>query len=358
MTTEPGLAPGTTAELSVRARLLADHLHVWPRATVRFAELWQMWVEVEPVPPADTTRRHGLAEVLAELVDARLVSLSTTVERSAPPALPTVVTLLGRPAPRATGADMARAVVWRPELGFAATGRFTPSQVQTLVNVNTWLRDHGREHDVLPMRERSLQVLGDEKALEAVLATELFGLGRLSLELLRTYRAHPPLPAAQVGEGPVVLVVENSDTFHSLRALLAADPGRVGHVAWGAGGMFEATFRSAADLPGAALVAYFGDIDTDGLRIPSAAARAAAAEGALPVVPATGLYRALLATGVTGPGGAYDADKVAAFAEWLTTPDLVRGAVDLLARGRRTPQEALNRTRLAVDHSWKSGPLI
>jgi hypothetical protein len=52
---------------------------------------------------------------------------------------------------------------------------------------------------------------------------------------------HPPLPSTQVGDGPVLLVVENDNTFNSIRAARTGDPGPVGHVAWGVGGAFEAS---------------------------------------------------------------------------------------------------------------------
>ena len=119
------------------------------------------------------------------------------------------------------------------------------------------------------------------------LPTGLFGAGRLTLELLRTFRAHPPLPAVYAGTGSVLLVAENADTFATLLACVRRDPCGVGWIAWGAGGAFEASVWSARDLNAAVTeIRYFGDLDYDGLRIPANASATASAEGLPPVLPA------------------------------------------------------------------------
>lgn len=79
-----------------------------------------------------------------------------------------------------------------------------------------WLRDRGRDNDVIPLHERSLEVLRHEKALDTLLATTVFAPTRLALDHLRTFRTHPPLPSVRVGNGPVLLVVENDNTFQSI----------------------------------------------------------------------------------------------------------------------------------------------
>lgn len=350
MSTEIGPA------LSTRAVRLATALEGWERRTVRLEELWDLWSQVEPVSAASGTRRTDLSATLVELSAAGLVRLSRTREAGVAPALPTELTL---PAVAATPSanQLARATVWRPELAFASLGGLTLGQVEALRKINVWLRDHGRDTDVLPLRERSLQVLGYEKALERLTSTAVFGPGRLTLGSFRTFRAHPPLAATQVGEGPVVLVVENADTFHSLRSVLIGDPGPVGHVVWGAGGAFEASVRSAGDLPGAQVVRYFGDLDIDGLRIPTSAARTAHLEcGVLPVAPATGLYRALLATGVRQGGQpACEPARAGQVTAWLEAPELVSSAQALLVEGFRVPQEAVTGVFLATDRAWRSG---
>jgi hypothetical protein len=229
-------------------------------------------------------------------------------------------------------------------------------QVEQLRLVNNWLRDRGRESDLIPLRERSLEVLGHEKAFDALLTTTVFTPDRLTLDLLRTFRSHPPLPAVRVGDGPVLLVVEIDDTFHSIRTAIASDPGPVGHVAWGAGGAFEASVRSCGDLPGVDRIRYFGDLDAAGLRIPRNAAETATREGLPAVTPAHRLYRSLFASGVRHGGQPpVPAAQASALAQWLGDASLTGQASALLQAGVRVAQEAVTLTALSRDRTWLNG---
>jgi Uncharacterized protein conserved in bacteria C-term(DUF2220) len=168
----------------------------------------------------------------------------------------------------------------------------------------------------------------------------------------------PPLPSTQVGDGPVLLVVENDNTFNSIRAALTGDPGPVGHVVWGVGGAFEAAVRTCADLPGIRRVRCFGDLDADGLHIPRNASATAASENMPPVLPAPELYLGLLATPVRQIGQPIlAAEQPVPLAAWLETPALIAGAADLLTSGQGIPQEALNARALTSDGSWRRGLL-
>ena len=312
-----------------------------------------VWDSADPTSTGRAGRRADLAAAVGELAHAGLLSVSGTRDRSAAPALPTRLTL-PIPQPSASAATLARGTAWRPELAWAATARLTVGQVEHLRRVNSWLRDHGHERDRLPLRERSLDVLGHEKTLDRLLATGLFGSGRLTLGLLRTFRTHPPLPHVRVGEGSVLLVVENDNTFYSLRTVLTDNPGPVGVIAWGAGGAFEASVRSVADLPEVNRVRYFGDLDADGLRIPRNAAATALTEGLPAVLPAVGLYRRLLATGAAQAGQPIVEDDTAGdLAAWLAAGDVAQHAAGLLVSGHRIPQEALNLTALQQDLTWR-----
>lgn len=271
---------------------------------------------------------------------------------TAVPHLPVRVTL--PPAATAeSAAVLARTVVWRPELAWLVHARVTLGQVEALRAINRWLRDRGGDTDIIPMRERSLEVLGHEKALDALTATTVFGPGRLTLEHLRTFRSHPPLPAVRVGSGPVLLVVENDDTFHSIRTVLTRDSGPVGYVAWGAGGAFEASVRSTGSLRGVERVRYFGDLDAAGLRIPRNAAETAIGESLPRVKPALDLYRTLLMSPVRQDGQApVSAEQAAALTYWFEDPAVAADASALLVSGVRVPQEALSLTLLSSDRSW------
>lgn len=256
------------------------------------------------------------------------------------PPLPDWVEL---PAPKSVAAPSRPSVPWRPELRWATTLRLTASQRVVLERINTWLRDHPTGPDI-PLRERSLQVLGHEKTMERLLGGTLFAPGRLTLPMLRCFATPPPLHTATVGDGDRVLVVENSATFHTLTRLLsdsATRPAssRVRWTCYGAGGLFAAAAPSLTVLSPAVIV-YFGDLDVKGLNIPASAAAAAAAQGMPPIRPAAGLYKLLLDVGVAEPVGANkNVSSVTAGLGWLGS-DLASRAGAVIA-DQRLAQEAL-----------------
>lgn len=341
-------APG----LSPRAARLVLELEDSGRSAIPLNELWALWNSADPSSAGRPEQRTALARALSELTSAGLIQVSKTLDRTALPHLPTRVTV-PRDASPATAAAVARTVVWRPELAWILEARLTLGQVRRLRSVNTWLRDHGKELDVLPLRERSLAIFGHEKELDKLLLTGVFGRHRLTLNLLRTFRTHPPLPNVRIGSGPVLLVVENDNTFSSIRATLELDPGPVGYLAWGAGGAFEASIRSCGELTGISRIRYYGDLDLDGLRIPRNAAAIAADEGLPVLLPALGLYQRLITTEAEqGNQPKVPADQAASLTGWLRDTALASQITELLSRGVRIPQEALNATLLRADRAW------
>jgi hypothetical protein len=84
-----------------------------------------------------------------------------------------------------------------------------------------------------------VEVLGDEKHLDGMTRTSLFGPGRLSLQMLACIRIPAPLPAIVIGAGPDILIVENSDTYWvSAEILGGRDNHPIGALAWGCGKAF------------------------------------------------------------------------------------------------------------------------
>ncbi len=338
--------------LPPRAARLAAQLEGWERHTVSLPELWALFAAADPAASNRPSRRADLADTLDVLAAAGMLTPSKAQDHTAIPPLPIRLTLTATAA-TPNAAALARSVPWRPELAWASSARLTVGQVGVLQTVNGWLRERGRDDDVAPSRERSLELFGHEKRLEKLLGTSLFAPGRLSLALLRTFRSHPPLPTRRIGAGPALLVIENADTFSTLTQALVAIPSDVGLIGWGAGAGFEASVRSIAELPDVKDILYFGDLDADGLRIPAAAA-VAAAEEQLPVVrPALGLYRLLLDVGVGQPGQpVLEPAPAAERAGWLGGTEAVRAAA-LLRIGERIPQETLTARVLAAHtHVW------
>ncbi|WP_208024721.1 Wadjet anti-phage system protein JetD domain-containing protein [Mycobacterium marinum] len=169
-----------------------------------------------------------------------------------------------------------------------------------LVAINSWLvATKGGQPPVVPMRYRSVELFGDEKRLETIMRTNLFGGSRLSLTLLACARIPPPLAAARVGDGPDVLVIENSDPYWAAVGILKASTSHtVGVVAWGAGKSFPSQVPTlAVDVagygPSHGNVWYWGDMDPDGLAIAAEAARLSDLADGPPIRPAHRLWQAM-----------------------------------------------------------------
>lgn len=319
------------------ARELAARLRATGRTRIDRAGLWRAFAEAVPSAQGSVDARRMLAEAVAELASSGVLVPSAATDDGTPP-LPRSVRLVRETAAAPVPAPAADP--WHPELRAADRMR-APSVAVRLVN--RWLFDGGTRAAVVPLRERALEITGDEKAFDAGLPVPL------TPEILRAVRVTLPLHREPVGDGPVLLVVENADTFRSLAGALGADPGPVGAVAWGAGNAFGSSVLSLAGDPPVA-IRYFGDLDAAGLRIPARASDLAVSEGLPPVRPAVGLYRALLEHGRPAGASAVDHTDV----EWLD-PEL-RGPVrELLAAGHRFAQEAVGLRVLAAGRGWRAG---
>ncbi|MEU6699200.1 hypothetical protein [Pseudonocardia sp. NPDC046786] len=307
------------------------------RTRIDRAGLWRAFVDAVPSAHGSADARRLLAAALDELAAAGALIPTAATDDGSPP-LPRAVRLT-RPA--AAPALRPAADPWHPELSAAAAVRAPAEAVR---QVNRWLFAGGTRAPLAGLRERALEITGDEKAFDAGLPVPL------TPQILRAERVALPMHRERLpGGGPVLLVVENADTFHSLLLALRADPGPVGTLGWGAGNAFVSSVPSLAADPPAA-IRYFGDLDAAGLRIPARASAVARAGGLPAVRPATGLYRALLAHGRPAPAGPADHTDV----EWLD-PGL-RGPVrELFAAGQRMAQEAVGRRVLGSGRDWRDG---
>jgi Protein of unknown function C-terminus (DUF2399) len=314
------------------------------RRRIHLPRLWELHDVADPASAGSVERRRLLAEALAELVAAGVITRSVADDGGRPP--------LPRHVDRVTAPKLMPArpvVLWHADLWWAAERRLTEKQFQVLEAVNEWIFKQRAGAAEVPLRERALQVTGDEKAFDGGLVAD----GTLTLEVLRARRVVLRLHVERVGDGPVCLVVENSDTFDSLCRALARDPGPVGRVGWGAGNAFASSVLwLRADPPGA--IRYFGDLDEQGLRIPAGASELAVKEGLPPVRPATGLYAALFDHGRPGSAREVLADRARDAVAWLAEEHRDR-AQTLLVSGRRLAQEAVGRDVLEATDGWRDG---
>jgi hypothetical protein len=233
--------------------------------------------------------------------------------------------------------------MWRPELAFARD--LGESLREELIAIQKWLRDTGPSAPLIALRERSVEIFGDEKRLDALLGTQLFAPGRLTLDVLRCYLPSVPiflvaLPQDNSHRRPL-LVVENHTTFDTL-CRWNAQHGRYSAVAFGAGAAFVATcesLRSHLSNSGCSgQLLYFGDLDPKGIWIP---ARAAQASG-IDVLPEEVLYDILLSKGLKHqklPHLQFTFDPT--LLNWL--PSSLRAETHRQFKaGRRLPQELVS----------------
>jgi hypothetical protein len=246
---------------------------------------------------------------------------------------------------------------WAPELAFVPDLPRV-EHPEELLAIQRFLASGGRHRLVVPMRERSVQLFGDEKRLEQLRRGSLFGPGRLSLATLRCLSVSPPL-AMEVGPpgsaGRPALILENHHPWWSF-CRWNQQHGAYSYVVYGAGASFGAeALRFLADtvMDGrdeAPVLHYAGDIDAEGLRIPWRAAPIAAELG-LRLLPAARWYARMLAeadalarAGV--PLSVDQAIPIGPELAWL--PEALHAAVrDAFAAGRRVPQEVVGTEVLA-----------
>ncbi len=279
------------------AERLRDGLLSLRRVRVSLDALLEVWADAAPELLGSGESLAALAAALQALAAADLLELpaAESWDRSTRPPLPRFVTV---PASRRERPpDRWRSFPWRDELGWVASLPYlADSNLQALVAIDTWLARRDPDAPLVPVRVRSAEVLGDEKRLDDLVKTRLFGPGRLSLDLLGATRYPPPLPTRLVGDGSGVLIVENMDPFWLCVEAARRLTGPVGRIAWGVGKAAVASVASLAwDDPRPAAIWYWGDMDPEGVRIAGDVARAAEAVGLPPVRPALTLWSAMLA---------------------------------------------------------------
>lgn len=234
-----------------------------------------------------------------------------------------------------------RAIPWCPELRFLATTRVFVS-LADLLRLQEFFARGGRERPLVPIKERSLDIFGDEKRLDQLeRSSALFGEGRLTPETLRCFIVPEPLPWA-AGPNPLcpILVIENVATWHSY-CRWNVERKRFSAVVYGCGNRFVDGIRSLSDifavLGGPRRVLYFGDLDPQGLLIPQEASNRAQAAGLPAVEPHLWSYRQLLAL-AEGGGQPWDGESPSStLCDWLgEDADPVR---QLFAASQRLAQE-------------------
>jgi len=325
---------------AVGVRLVA-----WPRQRISLDDLVDIVLAERPELTASADLGPRLVEVVATLTTGGLLAASKDTTRFQGVRLPSS---LRRPVPVNVARERpALRHPWHPELAWAAATEGIGFQRMRVLDA--WLAANP-DPPRAPVKERSLEVWGDEKLLDRLLRGLLAGR---TVEFLRVDVVHPPLVVERIGEGMSGLLVENATTWRSLvdvgrEHVRFGAPTSIGWIAYGAGNQVGAAVPGLADRAPSALW-YFGDLDDRGLRFATDAARAAAAAGMPPVHPHRWLYEALLRTGRPQPRGTRSWSWSAAALAWLG-PEL--GERVALLTDTWLAQEWVGAKLLRADPAW------
>ena len=201
--------------------------------------------------------------------------------------------------------------------------------------INDWIMKGGDEIKV-PLNERSLEILSDEKKLAK------FDLDEAILEALSAYIPHEPSEPDSVEEsdGPIIMV-ENLHTFESF-------------AKWNRKNKAYSAVVFGKGMSGAGLnlswvkreIQYFGDLDPAGINI---ARNVHSKNPDLGVRPATWAYAFLLEKGIRRPLVAKVPKDTSFLETWM--PELAKDILSLWQKGYWIPQESLGTKSLLAMES-------
>lgn len=270
------------------------------RAKIRIDTIHAAFLSAFPQWQGSADRRERLAALLDELATAKHVRLPNDRRRAweqvPSPALPRWLTIV-REVPDIRQAFDYRSFPWVPELAFAASLRAIGNPDE-LRRIHEFLKGTPQRRPIVPVKERSFQLFGDEKRLDALRKTTLFASGRITLDLLRCRDVPASLPSVPAPEPSTGrwLIVENEAAFHSfvrLNALRSVHSG----VVLGSGRNVLRGVDFLAELATPSVpkdFLYFGDVDRDGVEIPALLDRRLQARLGQNVYPAEQYYDWLL----------------------------------------------------------------
>lgn len=319
------------------------------RKRVVLRDLRRHWLQAYPEQLQHPERDVLLLAALKDLEARRRLVLPArgSFEQFGNPPMPKFVTLI-RHAEAQLLPDWAR-VPWLPELGFWTD--LTPNELVTAKAINSWLLRRRGKFLKVPLRERSLEIFGDEKYLDIRVRDRALFSGRLPLTLIGAFLVPHPLPyRAANAPGQPVLVVENHHTYWSL-AEWNVRVCQYAAVVYGSGRAFCSSgpaLEEAIRQCQASGALYFGDIDPAGIWIPL---RFNDANGVV-VSAAVDLYRFALVRGTRRRPVTRVADDEKAAQQWL--PELTDQIHALWSSDQWIPQESLGTEHLFSN--WEMNP--
>lgn len=247
----------------------ASRLASSPRKRIELAQIKQVYFELLPEVRNHPERGALLLHALQDLSAAGTLALPAQAswEKVGNPPLPLWVTLI-REREEVSREDFSK-VPWVPELGFWT--ELKPAQLVTAKSINEFLLRRRGSLMLVPIKERSLEIFGDEKRLDALRVGSTLFSGRLTLSTLGAFVVPLPLPYRMAAApGKPVLVVENHNSYWSFGEWNQRAQ-RYSAVVYGAGEAFRSTGAALGqvlrEVDGAGAL-YLGDLDPKGIGIP------------------------------------------------------------------------------------------
>jgi hypothetical protein len=324
------------------------------RRTIDQATIWSAFAGAYSDLPPGPERRTWLLAVLEELGERHAIQLPVRHgrqwDRSSEIALPTSVRLIVD-SPNGDQRNAWRQFPWHPSLQWVLTFRtLGPDQAAFLRRVNAGLVE-GWFLQRECFKYRSLQLTGDEKRLEHLVRGALFGLDRLTLDVLGCEPEALPLATESFGCGPRLLVFENAAPFMLARSIVrAGPPPRTERLAYGAG---KQVLKAVAYLsmlePPIEEVLYVGDLDAEGLKI---AAELQRSSRSVVVRPADQFHSAMLESAAMfgSPQGWPVKDeqplRVSESVLSFLASDVRPNVRAIVEQGRRIPEEVLSQAAM------------
>lgn len=272
-------------------------LRAFPGKRVPLLEVKRAFFAAHPEASSSPSRQADLLSALRALQACSALQLPApgSWEKVGSPPLPNWVRLV-RAEPLQPSVDYTQ-IAWAPELGFWT--ELKPCALEAAKAINDFLLRRRTGLQSVPIKERSLEIFGDEKRLDALKSGEtLFG-GRLSLSVIGAFQVPPPIPYRMAdAPGMPVLVVENHNSYWSF-CEWNQEARRYSAVVYGAGEAFRSTGAALEQVMRevrAQGALYLGDLDPKGVRIPHEF-NGAAQPCAPRVQPEMQWYRWLLAHG-------------------------------------------------------------
>lgn len=296
--------------------------------------------------------RERLRARLEELAAAGLIRLpaanGSAWDKVGAPSLPKWVQ---RPTTAAPARTDPQAIAWLPIMSFARKVR-QRSDVDAACAINQFLIRNRHALEAVPLRERSLQIFGDEKALDRRCRNGALFNGQLSLDAIGAFDPAPPLPYEAIdAPGLSVLLLENHHTYWSFSSW-NSQARKYAAVVYGAGWAISRCGPALATVmqqTGGTGIEYFGDIDPTGIRIALKLATQIKNAQLPPLRPAEELYTRAFQDGVRRPLSRTPSRLQLEEAKIWLPASLHSHIEQLYAAGRRIPQESVG---LDVLRKW------